>query len=89
MAASQLCKPPIEGWENFPTAPTWSFLVKSQTGRKALFDLGVHTDLNGYVPRVQDIIKRNGWSPQAKEHVADIIKRHGADPKEINSIIWK
>lgn len=89
MAASDLCKPPIEGWEEFPTIPTWSFLVESPTGRRALFDLGAHTDLNKYVPRTQDNIKKRGWNPQVKEHVADIIKRHGIDPKEINSVIWR
>lgn len=89
MAASDLCQPPIAGWEKFPTAPTWSFLVESPTGKKALFDLGVHTELTKYVPRTQDNIKKKGWNPQAKEHVADIIKRHGVDLKEISSVIWR
>lgn len=89
MKPDHLAKPPIEGWEEFQTAPTWSFLVESPTGKKALFDLGVHTDLTKYIPRTQSNIKKNGWVVESKEAVADIIKRHGVDPKEINSIIWR
>lgn len=89
LKASHLIKPPIEGWEEFPTVPTWSFLVESSTGKKALFDLGVHTDLTKYIPRTQNNIKKNGWTVETKEAVADVIQRHGLDPKEINSIIWR
>lgn len=89
MSPSYLCKPPIEGWDEFPAAPTWSFLIESPSGKKALFDLGLHLDLTRYVPRTQDNIKKNGWKSEAKENVADIIRRHGVSPKEIDSIIWR
>lgn len=89
MSASWLTKPPIEGWETFPTVPTWSFLIESSTGKKALFDLGAHADLTKYIPRTQENIKKNGWKVETKEHVADIVKRHGVDPKEIDSVIWR
>ncbi|KAJ4393092.1 hypothetical protein N0V93_002299 [Gnomoniopsis smithogilvyi] len=88
LAASHLCKPPVEGFETFKTMPTWSFLIESPSGKKVLFDLGVHVDLTKYIPRTQNNIKKNGWDIVAKEHVADIIRRHGVDPKEIDSVIW-
>ncbi|KAF3761923.1 hypothetical protein M406DRAFT_342602 [Cryphonectria parasitica EP155] len=85
---NQMCKSPPGGLHNFPVLPTWSFLIESSNGKKALFDLGVHLDLTRYVPRIQQFIKDDGWTPEAREHVADIIKRHGMDPKEIDSVIW-
>lgn len=89
LAASHLCTPPVEGFETLQSLPTWSFLVESPSGKKALFDLGVHVDLTKYIPRTQNNIKKNGWKVETKEHVADIIRRHGVDPKEINSVIWR
>lgn len=89
MAARHLCTPPVEGWETFSAVPTWSFLIESSTGKKALFDLGLHKDVAKYVPNTQNNIKKFGWDPQVKEHVAEIIKRHGVDPQEIDSIIWR
>lgn len=89
VAAKTVCKPPLDGFDEFPATPTWSFLIESPGGGKALFDLGVHLDLDKYAPRIQDNIRKFGWKPEAKEHVADIIKRHGVDPKEINSVIWR
>lgn len=89
LATKLLCKPDVEGFDEFPTLPTWSFLVESPSGKKALFDLGVHVDLSRYTPNTQKRIKENGWKVETKEPVADIIKRHGADTKEINSIIWR
>ncbi|CAN8097745.1 unnamed protein product [Discula destructiva] len=85
---SWLCKPAVKGFEKFPVLPTWSFLVESPSGKKALFDLGVHKDLTKYVPSIQDNITQYGWDINAQEHVADIIKRYGVDPKEIDSVIW-
>lgn len=89
LGASHLCKPPVEGFKTLQTMPTWSFLVESPSGKKVLFDLGVHVDLTKYIPRIQANIKKNGWKVESKEPVADIIKRHGVDPKEINSVIWR
>lgn len=89
LATEYLCKPAVDGFDVFPAMPTWSFLIESPSGKKALFDLGVHLDLSKYIPRVQKNIEKNGWKVETKEHVADIIKRHGVDPKEIDSVIWR
>lgn len=89
LKVNYLTKPPVEGFDEFPALPTWSFLVESADGRKALFDLGVPKELGRYVPRVQENIKRNGWQVDVKEHVADTLQSHGVDPKEIDSVIWR
>lgn len=89
LRASHLCKPPIEGFETLQTMPTWSFLIESPSGKKALFDLGVHVDLTNYIPRIQSYIKEYNWKIESKEPVADIIRRQGVDPKEIHSVIWR
>lgn len=81
--------PLIEGWDNFPTAPTWSFLVESPSGKKALFDLGLHKDFSRLVPQIAGLIGKTNAKAEVKEHVADIITRHGVNPKTINSVIWR
>lgn len=87
--ASYMTKPPIEGFNELPTFPTWSFLVESPSGRKVLFDLGTHKELGRCVPRVENHVKSIGWQVDVKEDVADILQRHGVDPKEIESVVWR
>lgn len=87
--ANYMTKPAVEGFDELPTFPTWSFLVESPSGRKALFDLGGHKELGRYIPRVGDHIKRLGWQLDVQEDVADILRSHGVDPKEIESVIWR
>ncbi|KAL1853521.1 hypothetical protein Daus18300_011802 [Diaporthe australafricana] len=88
LKVKHLTKPPVEGFDEFPPLPTWSFLVESPGGHKALFDLGVHKDLGRYVPRIEQNIKEYGWQVDVEEHVADILQSHGVDPKEVNSVVW-
>lgn len=87
--ANDITKPAVEGFDELPTFPTWSFLVESPSGRKALFDLGAHKELGRYIPRVEDHIKRLGWQLEIQEDVADILRNHGVDPKDIESVIWR
>lgn len=89
LKVNYLTKPPVEGFDEFPALPTWSFLVESPGGQKALFDLGAHKDLGRYVPRIEKNIRRNGWQVNVEEHVADILQSHGVDPKEVNSVVWR
>lgn len=84
-----MVKPPMEGWDEFPTAPTWSFLVESPSGKKALFDLGLHVDQSRFTPQILDLFTREGVTTGVKEHVADIIKRNGVDLETVHSIIWR
>lgn len=87
--ADYITKPSVEGFDELPTFPTWSFLVESPSGRKALFDLGGHREPGRYVPRIENHIKSLGWQVDVKEDVADILQRHGVDPKEIESVVWR
>lgn len=87
--AMMVKEPHIEGWDVFPTAPTWSFLVESPSGKRALFDLGLHKDFDKLLPETTELLKSGKVTGEVKEHVADIIKRHGVDPETINSVIWR
>lgn len=89
LPTAMLVKPQIEGWDTFPAAPCWSFLVESPSGKKAVFDLGLHVDHSRFTPQVSDALAKAGAKPDVKEHVADIIKRHGVEPESVNSIIWR
>lgn len=84
-----MVRPLIDGWDHFPTVPTWSFLVESPSGKKALFDLGLHVDLGRLVPRITEMLAKANVKIEVKEHVADVIKRHGVDPQTIDSVIWR
>lgn len=85
-----LIKPPfIEGWDDFGVVPTWSFLVESPSGKKAVFDLGLHKDPSRLPPPIFDVVNQEGVTAEVKEHVADIIKQNGVDLNTINSIIWR
>lgn len=72
-----------------PELPTWSFLVESDTGKKALFDLGVPPDWETFAPAVTKRLKTNGWEVHADKHVVDILKDHQVDASSINSIVWR
>lgn len=89
LKADYLTKPAVEGFDDLPTFPTWSFLVESPSGRKALFDLGGHKELCRYIPRVENNVKNNGWELIVQEDVADILQRHGVGPQEIESVVWR
>lgn len=85
-----LVKPPlIEGWDDFGVVPTWSFLVESPSGKKAVFDLGLHKDPSRLPPPIFDVVNQEGVTAEVKEHVADIIKQNGVDLNTINSVIWR
>jgi hypothetical protein len=89
MPISQLMDPPLDGLDTLPTAMTWSFLIESSTGKKALFDLGVPPDIKTYAPAILNMLEGAGWDLWAEKNVADILKANGIDPAEINSVIWR
>ena len=88
LAVDYLMAPAVEGFDSFMNCPSWSFLIQSSTGRKALFDLGVPPDINSFSPAIVDRLKKSGWSIEVKQHVADILKDNGVGSSEIDSIIW-
>jgi hypothetical protein len=85
-----LMTPAMPGMEVLPEAPTWSFLVESDTGRKALFDLGVPPNWREFSPVIATPLQTRGWGePSGEKHVADILVEEGVDLSTINSIIWR
>ncbi|OAG34518.1 hypothetical protein AYO21_11340 [Fonsecaea monophora] len=83
-----LMRPPLEGMPFMPEVPTWSFLIESATGRKALFDLGVPPNWRDFAPPISDNLKNRSWDIQSEKHVADILKEHQIEPASINHVIW-
>ncbi|OAP62036.1 hypothetical protein AYL99_04239 [Fonsecaea erecta] len=84
-----LMTPPMPGMEVLPEAPTWSFLIETDTGRKALFDLGVPPNWRDFSPVVAKPLQTRGWGePSGEKHVAHILADEGIDISSINSIIW-
>ncbi|KAK7216367.1 hypothetical protein V2G26_004370 [Clonostachys chloroleuca] len=89
LPVSSLLEPPIEGFDTLSPITTWSFLVESSTGKKALFDLGAPKDpFNHYAPSVVEMLTESGCGIHVQANVADILEENGVQPAEINSIIW-
>jgi len=87
--ATTFVTPKLEGFNEMPIMPAWSFLVESSTGTKVVFDLAVPPDAyNSYAPAVVQQLKDFGWDFRAEKHVADILKEGGVDLTEVESIIW-
>lgn len=83
-----LMKPGIEGLEMMPEAPTWSFLIEHESGRKLLFDLGIPTDWQDAAPAVSDRLKSMGWDISVQKPTVDILKEQGIDASAIEAIVW-
>lgn len=84
-----LAGPEIQGFENFPPLGSWSFLIQSSNGQKAVFDLGVPPDVNSLPPAVVNLLKETGVKFEATKHVAEILKENNVDRTEIGSVIWR
>ncbi|KAF4960384.1 hypothetical protein FGADI_1031 [Fusarium gaditjirri] len=90
MPLSHLMKPAMKGLDDMPTLTTWSFLVESTSGKKAIFDLGVPKEpLKNFSPKYADTIRRNSnWDVDVLKNVADILVENNVQPSEIDSVIW-
>lgn len=86
---SYLMQPPMQNLSHMPTLPSWSFLVESSSGKKALFDLGVPQDVMSMAPVVADSLRQHGWEIDVAEEVIDILRRQGISAEEIDSIVWR
>lgn len=84
-----LMTPPMPGMEFMPEINTWSFLVESDTGKKALFDLGVPPNWQDFSPVVTASLKERGWEISSQKHVEEILRDHHVDPASISSIVWR
>lgn len=81
--------PDVQGFEKLPPLASWSFLVQSSQGRKALFDLSIPPDINSYTPLVSNFFKEVGIRLEGVKHVSEVLKDNGVDPSEIDSVIWR
>jgi len=86
---SLLLQPPVSGFDILRPTTTWSFLIESSTGQKAVFDLGVPPDLSSYSPPLFEELKGSGWDIQSTRNVADILEDNGTNASEIGSVIWR
>lgn len=82
-------QPPLHGLHYMPDIPTWSFLIESPTGKKALFDLGVPPNFLDFSPFNQEQLRNPAWEIRSEKHVADILKESLIDPASIDSIVWR
>lgn len=89
LPVSFLMQPPLHGMQYMPDIPTWSFLIESPTGKRALFDLGVPPNFLDLSPVNQSQLRNPAWEIHSEKHVADILKESQIDPASINSIIWR
>ncbi|KAK5054474.1 hypothetical protein LTR84_001365 [Exophiala bonariae] len=88
LPVSFLMEPPVYGMQYMPDIPTWSFLIESPTGKKALFDLGVPPNFLDLSPVNQEQLRNPAWEIRAEKHVADILRENQIEPASIDSIIW-
>jgi glyoxylase-like metal-dependent hydrolase (beta-lactamase superfamily II) len=89
MPLQHLLKPAMAGLDFIPTATTWSFLIESSSGKKALFDLGVPKNpLENFAPMWCKTIIEGNLDVDVPKNVADILKDNHVQPLEIDSVIW-
>ncbi|KAJ4128840.1 hypothetical protein NW768_007361 [Fusarium equiseti] len=89
LAASHLMTPPMKGMDYMPTVTTWSFLVESSSGKRALFDLGVPKNpLKNFSPMWCKTITDAKVGVDVPKNVADILQENNVQPSQIDSVIW-
>lgn len=72
-----------------PKLPSWSFLIEHDSGKKALFDLGVPPDWKKMSPATTNRIIAAGWTVTSEKHTVQILEENGVRGEEINSVIWR
>lgn len=82
-------QPSYKGFDKIDI-PVYSFLIEHlQSGRKALFDLGIRKDWENLSPAVVDRIKEIGMTIDIKDSITNILQGGGVDPNDISSVIWR
>lgn len=90
MPLLHLMKPAMPGLDFMPTVTTWSFLIESSSGKRALFDLGVPKNpLENYSPMWCKTITNGNLGVDVPKDVADILKDNHMQPSDIDSVIWR
>ncbi|KAF4126617.1 Glyoxylase or a related metal-dependent hydrolase, beta-lactamase superfamily II [Geosmithia morbida] len=89
LRSSWLLKPSVNGLEVMPPLATWSFLIESSTGKKALFDLGMPSGPETCPPSVKAQLEGAGARLESERTVGDVIEQHGISLGDIDSAIWR
>ena len=84
-----LMEPPVQGFQYMEDLPSWSFLVESVSGRRALFDLGIPKDWQNLAPTVVKLLIDRGWDVSAQKNTSEILEENGYKLDSIGSIIWR
>jgi hypothetical protein len=81
--------PPVEGYDFLPMCTSWSFLIESPTGRKAIFDLAVSKNAEKITPGSWELINQLGLKVESPKGVSDVLAEHGFSLESVDSIIWR
>lgn len=89
LKVSFLMDPPVPGFKYMPDLPSWSFLVESPGGGKALFDLGIPKDWENMAPVTATTLRGRGWDIMAERNTSEILVENGVALEEIHAIVWR
>jgi hypothetical protein len=86
---NMLMGPVLDGLDFLPSAPSWSFLIESPTGKKVLFDLSMSKNFRNYSPTVHEILKAMDAEINADKDVAQVLTENGFPLEAVDSIILR
>jgi hypothetical protein len=86
---SRFMEPAVPGVTQFPSVPSFSFLLEHASGRKLVFDLGIRKDYQNYAPSVANYIPTTKYDLRIKDNVVDILEEGGIGGSEIEAVIWR
>jgi hypothetical protein len=84
-----LLTPNVKGFEVCPPLASYSFLVTSSTGKKALFDLGLPVKVAGCPPFIGAQLEQMGCAITGDKTVPDVLREAGVQLESIESVIWR
>ncbi|RSM01880.1 hypothetical protein CDV31_011164 [Fusarium ambrosium] len=84
----RLMAPVLDGFSHMPQMPSLSFLVESDNGRTALFDLGIAKDWKNFAPIISNRLKTNGYEIDVNRDVPDLLQQHNVDLASVHSVVW-
>lgn len=87
MPADHLLQPPLNGFETFPTCPSWAFLIESRDSkdiRRVVFDLGFPQNIESLPPVVSNRLQTSGFVFTVPKSTAQVLLEHGAELAGVN-----
>lgn len=89
LPTAALLAPEVKGFQTFAPLASYSFLVKSSTGKTALFDLGFPIELDNCPPVIRAQLDGMGCVITGEKTVPQVLERSGVGIDEIESVIWR